>query len=194
MPVLTHFLKWRFGLAGPEVWTTAAERACLARHAAGRRRLVEVGVWHGGTTRCLRAAMAADAVLFAVDPFPAGRLGVSLPRVVARGEVARVGNGRVEWVRATGEAAAAMTVISETGVDFVFIDNAQTRETLRAEWEAWSPLVVPGGVIALHDTRPDPAIVPDQSSVGYARERILTDPRFTVVDEVDTLTVLRRTG
>ena len=192
MSVLLHLLKWQLGLAPAEIWTTDAERACLARHAAGKRRLVEVGVWHGGTTRHLRAAMSPEGTLYAVDPFPAGRLGFSIPRLVARGEVRQVPRGRVIWVRQTGEAAARMDVMREEPIDFVFVDNAQTYETLRVEWEAWAPVVARGGIIALHDTRPGPAGQPEQTSELFARDVVRRDPRFTTVDEVDTLTVLQR--
>src|SRR5882757_6899818 len=192
MSVLLHLLKWQLGLAPAEIWTTDAERACLARHVAGKRRLVEVGVWHGGTTRHLRAAMSPEATLYAVDPFPAGRLGFSIPRLVARGEVRQVPRGRVIWVRQTGEAAARMDMMREEPIDFVFVDNAQTYDTLRAEWEAWAPIVTRGGVIALHDTRPGPPGQPEQTSEIYARDVVRRDPRFATVDEVDTLTVLQR--
>ena len=193
MSVLLHWITWQLGLAAAEVWTTEAERACLARHAAGKRRLVEVGVWHGGTTTHLRRAMSAQATLFAVDPFPRGRLGISLPRVVARREVARVPNGRVIWLRMSGEAAAKLEMMREQPPpDFVFVDNAQTFETLRIEWEAWAPLVAPGGVICLHDTRPWPEGSTVQTSVEYAQAVVLQDSRFTTDEEVDSLIVLRR--
>ena len=69
----------------------------------------------------------------------------------------------------------------------MFIDNAQSFDTLKVEWEAWSPLVTPDGVIALHDSRES-----EQGSVRYAREVVLADPRYQVVDTVDSLTVLKR--
>jgi predicted O-methyltransferase YrrM len=193
MSVLLHLIKWQLGLAPAEIWTTENERACLTRHAAGKRRLVEVGVWHGGTTRQLRQAMSHEATLYAVDPFPKGRLGFSIPRLVARREVRQVPKGRVIWVRQTGEAAARMAMMhDQPPIDFVFIDNAQTYDHLRVEWEAWSPVVGAGGIIALHDTRPGPDGAPLQTSEIYAREVVRKDARFTTVDEVDTLTVLHR--
>ena len=137
--------------------------------------------------------MSSEATLFAVDPFPRGRLGISLPRVVARREVERVPNGRVIWLRMPGEAAAKMEMMREQPpLDFVFVDNAQTFETLRIEWDAWAPLVAPGGVICLHDTRRWPAGSAAQTSVEYAQAVVLQDSRFTIVEEVDSLTVLRR--
>jgi predicted O-methyltransferase YrrM len=194
MSVLLHLIKWRLGLAPPEVWTTAAERACLARHAAGRRRIVEVGVWHAGTSCRLRAAMAPDGTLYAVDPFDKGRLGFSIPLVVATRQLGRIRNGRVVWVRQEGHAAARSPEIQRAApFDFVFLDAPQLYAVMRDEWEAWAPLVGVGGVIALHDSRPlpgDPSVQPD--SIRYAQACVVTDSRFRVIDEVDSTTVLVR--
>src|SRR5437016_13565869 len=107
MNVLIHFVKWKLGVARAETQTTEAERSCLAAHAAGKRRLVEIGVWHGVTTCRIRAAMAPEAVLYAVDPYPTGRLGVSFQRKIARQEVVRVKRGRGVWGRQTGGQAAS---------------------------------------------------------------------------------------
>ncbi len=195
MRALPHLLLWRLGLAPAETQTTAAERDCLARHAAGRRRLAEIGVWHGVTTRRLRAAMAPDAVLFAIDPYPRGRLGFSPQRYVAQREVARTPGGTVRWLRSTGaEAGRAFQRDGEAPVDFIFIDGDHSYEGLKGDWEAWRALVAPGGVIALHDSRPTPSRPIDAAgSVIFTREVILRDPHYAAVDTVDSLTVLRRT-
>jgi hypothetical protein len=194
MSVLLHFTRWSVGLADAEVWTTAAERDCLMRHAAGTHRVVEVGVWHAGTSKRLRSAMAPDATLYAVDPYEPGRLGISFPRLVARRELGSVPNGRVVWVRARGAAAAASPLMQAAApFDLIFIDNAQTYESLEEEWTAWSPLVDVSGIIALHDSRFVPNLAwSDQTSVRFVGECVLPDPRFAVVEQVDTLTVLRR--
>lgn len=194
MSVFAHFVKWRFGLAGPEVWTTEAERRCLARFAAGKRRLAEVGVWHAGTSTELRAAMAHDGVFYAIDPYEPGRLGISFPRLVGRSELARVPNGRVVWVRDTGARAASGPIIRAAApFDFVFIDAAQNYDDLRSEWQAWSPLVAPEGIIALHDSlRAAGDLTTEQTSVVYARDVVLRDPRFELVETIDTLSVLKR--
>lgn len=190
MRVLVHFALWRLGLAPAETQTTEAERECLARHAAGKKRLAEIGVWHGVTTSRLRQAMAADAVLFAIDPFPAGRLGLSLPMLVAQKEVNRVSNGAVKWIRQTGEAAATGPCADET-FDFVFIDGEHTYEALRADWTGWSARLEPGGKICLHDSRSSPQRPIDHAgSVRFTNEVICHNPFFEVVETVDSLTVL----
>jgi predicted O-methyltransferase YrrM len=191
---LVHFLKWQVGLAAAQTQTTFAERDCLARQAQGKRCLVEIGVWHGVSTCRLRTAMADSGVLYAVDPYPVGRLGVSFPRRIARAEVRRVSNGRVEWIRLTGVEAARTLAANLAGkVDFVFIDGDHSYDGLRGDWEGWAPLLAPGGVVALHDSRSTSARpIDDAGSVRYTQEVIRADQRFAVTDEIDSLTVLRR--
>jgi predicted O-methyltransferase YrrM len=193
---MQHFLLWQLGLA--QAWTsrTAAECACLERQAAGRKRLVEIGCWYGVNTRRLRAVMAPDGVLFAVDPYTPGRLGFSAVGYIARREVARCHNGSVRWVRATDvEAARQITASGEVPVDFMFTDAVNTYEGLRATWEAWAPLVAPGGVVVLGDSRASATRPIDSlGSAVFTREVIQNDPRFACIETVDTLTVLRREG
>jgi predicted O-methyltransferase YrrM len=189
MRVLSHYLAWTVGLAPATTQTTTAERDCLARHAAGRRRLVEIGVWHGVTTKRLRAAMHPHGVLSAVDPFPVGRLGFSVQQHIAHREVGAVENGQVAWLRTTGSEAAR----DHASVDFVFIDGDHSEAGLLGDWRAWSPLVEREGIVALHDSRSTPERpIDDAGSVKVTNEVILRDARFAVVDTVDSLTVLQR--
>jgi predicted O-methyltransferase YrrM len=192
--MLLHFLCWELGFSQAQTQTTEAERAALSEHSAGRKCLVEIGVWHGVTTRRLREAMSPDGVLYAVDPFPVGRLGVSLQRRIAHAEVGWVRNGEVRWVRETGGSAARTLGAELAGrVEFVFIDGDHSFEGLREDWEGWSPLIVPGGVVALHDSRSTSARpIDDAGSVRYTRDVVLIDSRYEVAECVDSLTVLRR--
>jgi predicted O-methyltransferase YrrM len=194
MQPLPHFVLWIAGLRPPETQTTDRERAALARLAAGQGRIIEIGVWHGVTTSLLRRAMASDGVLWAVDPFPPGRLFVNLQQPIARREVRRVPNGRVHWVRETGELAAAKyREAAEPPADLVFIDGDHSFEGLTADWRAWSPLVRAGGAVALHDSRSTPERpIADAGSVRATSEIVLKDPAFELVDEVDSLTIVRR--
>lgn len=189
MKVLSHYLAWTIGLAPATTQTTTAERDCLARHAAGRRRLVEIGVWHGVTTKRLRGAMDPTGVLSAVDPFPVGRLGFSVQQHIAHREVGAVTNGQVAWLRTTGAAAAR----DHAPVDFVFIDGDHSEEGLLADWRAWRTLVEPGGIVALHDSRSTPERpIDDAGSVKVTNEVILRDRQFALLDAVDSLTVLQK--
>jgi predicted O-methyltransferase YrrM len=192
MRVLTHFGLWQLGLAQAETQTTWAERDCLARHASSKKRLAEIGVWHGVTTCRLRKVMATEGTLFAIDPYPKGRLGFSTQRVIARRELSKVSNGRVTWIRKTGAEAARELAGSEP-FDFVFIDGDHSYEGLRADWTGWRPLLAEHGVIALHDSRSSPERpIADAGSVQFTSQVILHDRCFEVIDTMNSLTVLRR--
>jgi predicted O-methyltransferase YrrM len=194
MRPLAHFLLWRMGLVRPTTQTTEAERNALARYAANQKTLVEIGVWHGVTTSRLCRVMASDAVLLAVDPFPPGRLGFSPQRLIAQAEVHKVARGRVIWMRTSGAEAAQQFTTSRRGaVDFVFMDGDHSYDGIRADWEAWSPLLALNGVAALHDSCSSSArSIEDCGSVVFTRETVRTDPRFELVEVVDTLSVYRR--
>lgn len=189
-----HFLLWRLGIAAAQTQTTAAERQCLQSHAAGRRRLAEIGVWHGVNTRRLKAAMAHDGMLFAIDPFPASRFGFSWEQRIAFGEVGRELNGHVQFLQMTSaEAAERFPSICSDPLDFVFVDGDHSYEGLATDWTLWTPLIAGGGVIALHDSQSFAGRnIDNAGSVQFTRERVLADPRFRVLNRVDSLTVLQR--
>jgi len=199
MGVFAHFVQWSIGLAAAEAVTSPGEAEALARCARGRRRLAEIGVWEGGTTKRLRAVMAPDATLFAVDPFPRGRLGFSTHRAIATREVATIASGNIVWIRKSAKDAAAdprvQAVLASGGFEFVFLDALHTYEGLREDWTAWSPLVAAGGFIAIHDSRATPGgHSAEVGAVRFTGEIILKDPRFELADAVDSLTVLLRKG
>jgi predicted O-methyltransferase YrrM len=194
MSVLFHYLGYSLKLARATTQTSDAERNCLAKHAAAKHRLAEIGTWHGVTTSLLRRSMSPVGLLYAIDPYPVGRLGLSFQKRIAEREVGRVANGAVIWLRLTGvEAARLLKESSAPPVDFVFIDGDHSYEGLRGDWEEWSPLVGPGGIVALHDSVSCPArSIDGAGSVRYTAEVIAHDPRFRPVETVDTLSVFQR--
>jgi predicted O-methyltransferase YrrM len=188
---LFHFVKWRLGIAAADRWMLPEEGACLLGHAAGKKRLAEIGVWEGGTTCRLREVMAPGATLVAIDPYPPGRSGINYQRLIAASEVAAVRNGTVVWLRLTGAEAARAPCVLTAPFDFVFVDGDHTYDGLRQDWEGWSPLIEPGGIVALHDSLLPEGHV-DAGSVRYSSQVVAHDPRFETVDEVLSLRVLRR--
>src|SRR5262249_46462729 len=136
---LVRWALWSVGLLTPATQTTAAERACLSRHAQAQSRLIEIGVFNGVTTLELRRTMASDAVLWAVDPFPKGGVGFKLDERTARHTVGRSPNGTVEFVKTTGaDAARKYAALSLPPVEFVFIDGDHSWNGINADWVGWS--------------------------------------------------------
>lgn len=184
-----HYVSYRLGFAAPETQTSPAEQEALSRHAAGRRGCVEIGVWHGVNTLRIRGVMDPAGVITGVDPFPAGRLGISFPRLVALHEANRTANGTLRLLRMTSREAA----LTWNGtVDFLFIDGDHTYEGLRIDWESWRERMAPGGIVCLHDSHPTPGRpIHEAGSVRYTDGVILHDSRFELLEVVETLTVLR---
>jgi predicted O-methyltransferase YrrM len=193
MQALLRFVTWRLGFVSIESWSMPEESACLVRHATGKHRLAEVGVWEGGMTRRMRSVMASDATLFAIDPFPTGRLGINYQELIAHGEVARVPIGRVVWLPVRGADAGRLPEVTAALFDFVFIDSDHTYEGLGDDWAVWSPQIAPGGIVALHDSASTDGLPDYAESQRFTRDHILTDVRFALVETACSLTVLRRT-
>lgn len=184
-----RWARYRLGLITADTQTTDAERACLARHAAGRRSVVELGIMHGVTTGILRSVLAPDGTVTGIDPHPRGRLGVSFERLVAQREVDRHPRGRVVLLRERSDEAARTWTAP---IDFLFIDGDHSWTGIERDWRDWTPHLVAGGLVALHDSR-SVSWREDLDSVRFTTEVVRRDTRFVVVDEVDSLTVLRRT-
>ena len=110
------YARYRLGLVEADTQTTAPERACLTRHAAGRRSLVEIGVMHGATTALLRSVMAPEGVVTGIDRHLPGKLRVSFERLVAKHELARYPRGQAVLLREwSHDAARPWTATDRSG-------------------------------------------------------------------------------
>lgn len=79
----------------------------------------------------------------------------------------------------------------KTPLAFLFIDGGHGVEPARLDYELWTPHVVPGGTLAIHDVFPDPA---DGGRPPYEQIYIpaLASGLFTEVSATGSLRVLRR--
>jgi predicted O-methyltransferase YrrM len=163
------------GLIPPRTMHSAQEAALLRELAAGRRRVVEIGVYEGSSAVVLCEVLGPGAELHLVDPF--GHHATALPagwaareratrRVVERATQRAGANApRVHWhPKFSIEAARGWS----QPVDLVFIDGDHSEEGVAADWEAWQAFVVPGGVVVFHDARegsPDGRGLPGPTAV-----------------------------
>lgn len=74
----------------------------------------------------------------------------------------------------------------------VFIDGGHTDAHATADYEGWVPRLADGGLLAIHDVFPDPALG-GQAPYRVWR-RALASEAFTEEAACDSLRVLRRTG
>jgi predicted O-methyltransferase YrrM len=146
------------GLIPPRTMHSEADAGVLRTTAAGRRRVVEIGVYEGSSAVVLCEVLEPDAELHLVDPF--GEHGDALPagwgatetasrRVVERAR-RRHDGPRVTW---HVDYSAAVAERWSDPVDLVFIDGDHSEEGVRADWDGWNGFVEPGGAVLFHDAR-----------------------------------------
>jgi predicted O-methyltransferase YrrM len=108
--------------------------------------VVEIGSAGGGTFLAWCLAADPDAIIVSVD--------------IHDGEEERErmrGYGRqgqaVRMIKGDSHAPDVLRRVRKAtgGVDFLFIDGDHSYESVRADFEDYSPLVRPGGLIAFHD-------------------------------------------
>jgi cephalosporin hydroxylase len=123
------------------------------------RTVVEVGTDEGGTLFLWTRVVAPDAHLVAVDMRPLGVLGAWSRYAVVRRGLARH-EQRIDLVMPADSQSPTtvervVELLGGRPVDFLFIDGDHSYEGVKRDFELWSPLVRSGGIIVLHDVKPD---------------------------------------
>ena len=188
------------GLIPPRPMHTGAEAALLARHAAGRRTVVEIGTYEGSSAVVLARAMEPGATLHLIDSYEGNALlfGWKGTERATRRVMERVtrelGGPQIEWHIARSTAVAAEWSVP---IDLLFIDGDHSEQGTRSDWDAFSGHVAPGGVVIFHDARhgeprggdagPGPRLVVDSLFRG---EDAL--PGWRIVEEVDSSVAVER--
>ena len=120
----------------------------LARACTGRGVIVEIGSWKGKSTTCLGLGSRAGSGVrvFAVDRHTDGTFPEWEANVAAAGIEDLV----------TPLKGLSQEVVHEFSedIELLFIDGAHTYDLVLEDWDGWVPMVVPGGVVAMHDAPP----------------------------------------
>ena len=139
------------------------------------RRVLEIGTGQGGTLYLLAWAAARDARILSIDLRELSRPRRFVYRSFARGRqrvAAWSADSHLPETR-----LAAERFFEGAPLDALFIDGDHAYEGVRRDYELYSPLVSPGGLVAFHDIVDGP-----ETSVGgvprFWREvrSVLTDP------------------
>jgi predicted O-methyltransferase YrrM len=173
---------------------TAAEHAALKQWAAGKCRLVEIGVAEGASALGLREAMAANGTLWLIDPFHLSRRRwVNSMKRAAHRAVESCRNGKVIWIENFSSDAATDWKYE---IDFLFIDGDHAAAAVHRDWDDWGRFVVPEGVVAFHDARVFPKgwTRPDWGPVQVVDKLFRTQSArgWQIVQETDSLVVVKR--
>lgn len=126
------------------------------------RVVLEIGSLYGGTLwHWLRRPWVERVVSVDLPP-PDGPDHPRAAVEACRGLWAGWAGGRLAAIvgdsRDPATRAAAAAALAGVPADWLHIDGGHEYETVRGDWEAYSPLVRPGGVVAIHDVAGLPAV------------------------------------
>ena len=125
------------------------------------RVVLEIGLDFGGTFFLWSRAAAPDAHLLAIDTKPVGRFRDWSPFSLVR-KGFTVGSQRVNLLMSTDSHSdttlqRVRRLLDGRAIDFLFIDGDHSRDGVWQDFNMYSALVAPGGLIAFHDISPNPA-------------------------------------
>lgn len=138
---------------GIQGWMEPNELTWLAEQAKTHYRIAEIGSWLGRSTAALSdhtpgTVVAVDTWAGSDEPAHHALLAGKDPDWLYREFLRNVGSN-VEAVRMNSLEAAA--VLAERRFDMIFIDGAHDVASVKADIEAWLPLLEPGGLLCGHD-------------------------------------------
>jgi hypothetical protein len=128
----------------------------LARTADPSGVIVEIGSWKGKSTICLAKGSETGSRLkiYAIDPH------IGSEEHQAAGQVWTFDEFQAN-IRKAGVQDSVTPLVKmsidvardfDKPVSLVFIDGAHDYESVKADFEAWFPKVIEGGIVAFHDT------------------------------------------
>ena len=177
-------------------WTRDDEAQELARLSLSLRPgavIVEVGSFFGSGTILLAGPrkIQGSGRVHAVDPFDCSGDSYSVP--VYREILAAGGSESLrehferniaqadlsDWVEVHQGSAKAIAAMWTTPVDLLFLDGDQSRLGVREAYESWSKFLIPGSVIAIHNSHPD------NFRVDHDGHRVLVEEEITSPDYYD---------
>jgi predicted O-methyltransferase YrrM len=97
--------------------------------------------------------------------------------------------GLEEVVVAVVGRSATVAALWSTPLAMVFIDGGHTEAAAQGDYASWSPFVMAGGVLAIHDVFPDPK---DGGQAPFHVFLRALDDGFVQIRHVGSLRVLRR--
>ena len=135
-------------------WMSPSELFWLGEQAHKHRKIVEVGSFHGRSTRAL--ADNTDGIVEAVDTWEGSPEHKGMPETENMIEKFLVNlddllSEKVKVIKSESLNAAELFARNEARVDMVFLDAMHDYESVKADILAWKPLLAPGGLLCGHD-------------------------------------------
>lgn len=174
----------------------------LAERSGTSRTVIEIGSWHGKSTRAIADNLPPDGKLYAIDTWAGSKVELDTSHASARlmdGDHAfneflhamwdHVESGKVVPLRMHGKHAAKFLQDKGFIADWVFIDGGHSKGETKADIESFLPLLKKGGVISGHDYRNGmwPDVTDDVLAVF---DKFVGNPQNTTIWYTDTTPIV----
>jgi hypothetical protein len=165
---------------------TPNELIMLKKYASqSRLGIVEIGVLDGGTTRELIASSSVQVC--GIDPIVPDSNDANLVGNLKL--IREIDNDRFTFYH---DYSYNVVPHFKHGFDLLFIDGDHRYESVKQDFEQWSPLMEIGSVVAFHDANITKL---KDGSFGPARfidKEMVKNKNWELVDKVDSLQVFKR--
>lgn len=147
--------------ASIEGWMSVAELQWLAKTAADKKIIVEIGSWKGRSTKALTTC---PGIIYAVDHWMGSAGDATYPEAQKIGQSAmfdifranlseEIASGKVVPVMADSEEALGkvLAILGSEKADMVFIDADHKYDSIRKDIQLWRQILSDTGVLCGHD-------------------------------------------
>ena len=188
---IIHFIKCLLNLEHPVTQTTIEEQKALSRYAKQSKVILEIGIFEGFNTRQFALNSPADAIVYAIDPFFKGTLGICYGKLIAFNDWKKNKIKKIKVIK--GLSSDVTTYVSEK-IDFIFVDGDHSFEAVKKDLELYSKKLSENGVIAFHDARifPNGWTKLEWGPVQVVDQIIRNNKEWKIIEEVDSTVFIQQ--
>lgn len=176
-------------------WLTLSEADCLyllALNSSEKGVIVEIGSYKGKSTICLATGSKNNnnTPVYSIDPHEGAGTGVPTVEnpVWTHDEfMSNIKNAGVEdIITSFVNTSEKVSKEFDKPISLIFIDGAHDYESVKLDFELWSPKVIKNGVIAFHDASHAPGVI------KLIKEQVENSPNFSEIKYIDTIAYVEK--
>lgn len=186
-PTIINFLHI-LHLIEPITQMTNEEVECLAKYAEGKVNALEIGSYMGMSSMVILKNLASNGKLTCIDPWPKTNNSENPLYKIFKRQIKRSGyDDRIKIIR---DFSTSKDLPLEDSYDFIFVDGDHSYEGLKNDWTIVTQKLTINGIVCLHDTKKVNENI--LGSVKFFNENIINDKNFLIVEQLHSLSVLKR--
>lgn len=189
-----HCLNCLIGVAKPETQTLPGEQNAMRKYVKNAKHIAEIGVFEGYNTREFALNSSEDTVIYAIDPFIRGNLGISYLKIIALNNWRK--NKVIHKIKILRGLSWDVYEEIDKLFDFIFIDGDHSFEGVKRDFDLYSQKLSLNGVIAFHDAR---VFENGWTSNGWGPVHLIEtyikpSGKWKIIEEVDSTVFIQRSS